>query len=435
MAHLECSVCGKKFELSYLTEGHYVCDVDEANLNFIHDYEAIAKDVRENGLNREQKNNMFRYSAFLPVDSSKLAERAPAVPVGGTPLVSAPRLAKELGIPSCNLWLKDDSKNPTGSLKDRASSLLVVRMQEDGAPVITTASTGNAGAALAGMCASTPVRQKAYIFVPKTAPAAKIAQLQIFGAEVILVDGTYDDAFALCLEASSKHGWYCRNTGYNAYTAEGKKTVSLEMCEQLAHGGQFGCVHHAQFVAPDYVAVSVGDGNIITGVYKGLRDLYKAGLIEKMPKLVGVNSDKSNWCATAWKKNLTPAEMLTMEPVEANTRADSISAGIARDGINAVQAIRDTQGCFVEVDDDSILAHIKTVSQATGVFPEPAAACAAAGITKLASKGYFEGGSTVVAVMTGTGIKDIPAAVSVCGEPFVLKRREDGQFHLEDFMQ
>ncbi|KAG9389799.1 Threonine synthase [Carpediemonas membranifera] len=408
MAHIECSVCGKKFELSYLTDGHYVCDVDEANLNLIHDYEAIAKDVRENGLNPRVN--------------------APPLSVGGTPL------AKELGIPSCNLWLKDDSKNPTGSLKDRASSLLV-RMQEDGAPVITTASTGNAGAALAGMCAATPVRQKAYIFVPKTAPAAKIAQLQIFGAEVILVDGTYDDAFALCLEASSKHGWYCRNTGYNAYTAEGKKTVSLEMCEQLAHGGQFGGPRRAQFVAPDFVAVSVGDGNIITGVYKGLRDLYKAGLIEKMPKLVGVNSDKSNWCATAWKKNLTPAEMLTMEPVEANTRADSISAGIARDGINAVQAIRDTQGCFVEVDDDSILAHIKTVSQATGVFPEPAAACAAAGITKLASKGYFEGGSTVVAVMTGTGIKDIPAAVSVCGEPFVLKRREDGQFHLEDFMQ
>ena len=160
-----------------------------------------------------------------------------------------------------NLYIKDDGRNPTASFKDRPSALAVVKAQEAGATIITTASSGNAGSALAGMCAS--VGMPSVIFVPASAPAAKIAQLQIYGAIVVLVEGNYDQAYDLCIEASERFGWYQRSTGYNPFTREGKKTAALEIAEQLSWN------------VPDKVFVSVGDGNIISGLWKGFNDFYR----------------------------------------------------------------------------------------------------------------------------------------------------------------
>ena len=196
-----------------------------------------------------------------------------------------------------NLYIKDDGRNPTASFKDRASAIAVVKVRELGREIITTASSGNAGAALAGMAAS--VGQPAVIFVPQTAPEAKVAQLLMFGASVLLVKGSYDDAFDLCLEASREFGWYCRNTGYNPFTLEGKKTAALEICEQL------------KWKAPDRIFVSVGDGNIISGMHKGLKDLDELGWIDKMPRLMGVQAAGAAACYNAWRhhtEKITPVE-------------------------------------------------------------------------------------------------------------------------------
>ena len=197
----------------------------------------------------------------------------------GHPYIAAPRLASELGLKT--VWVKDDGLQPTASFKDRASAVAVVKAMEKGAGIITTASTGNAAAALSGLCAS--VGQSNVIFVPETAPQAKIAQLLVFGSRVILVKGSYDDAFELCLKAAKNYGWYNRNSGYNPYMTEGKKTAAYEICEQL------------DWNAPDRIFVSVGDGCIIGGLHKGLKDLLALGWIDKMPKLMGVQAAGSSY--------------------------------------------------------------------------------------------------------------------------------------------
>src|SRR5574341_204111 len=302
---LKCTICGAIYAPG---EVEYVCPQhgDDGNLNVQYDYPAIARRVAQDGLYGGP--GMWRYKALLPI-----APDAPVPPllVGETPLYRADSLSAQVGVRE--VWIKDDGRNPTASLKDRASALLVARAQAEGRGIITTASTGNAAAALAGLAAS--VGQRTLIFVPATAPEAKITQLLVYGAHVLLVEGTYDDAFDLCLQATREYGWYCRNTGYNPYTAEGKKTVAYEICEQLA--GQRG-----QFDAPDTIIVSVGDGNIISGVHKGLKDLLALGWISHMPRLVGVQAEGSAAMCQAWKAGIDP---VTMPPIEANTIADSIS--------------------------------------------------------------------------------------------------------------
>ena len=216
----------------------------------------------------------------------------------------------------------------------------------------------------------------------------------------MLVEGTYDDAFDLCLQATAQYGWYNRNTGYNPYTAEGKKTVSYEVCEQLS--GKPGL-----FRAPDTILVSVGDGNIISGVHKGLKDLYALGWIERVPRLIGVQAEGSAALYRAWDEGIDPAQM---EPIEAHTIADSISAGLPRDRVKAMRAVKETEGAFLTVSDEEILAAIPRLAQASGVFAEPAAAAAYAGLLKAAEQQMLNSDETVVVLSTGNGLKDIAAA-------------------------
>ncbi len=220
-----CSVCGESYAADAAT---YLCPVDGGVLNVEMDWAEISKTVTPEDIQRSREESMWRYLPLLPVDDPGGVGTA-LRSAGWTPIYKPQRLAKQIGLDQ--LWVKDESPNPTASFKDRASALLIGRAAEIGAEVIVTASTGNAGAALAGMAAA--VGAKAVIFAPKSAPPAKIAQLLVFGAQVILIDGNYDDAFALSLEAAEEFGWYCRNTGYNPFTAEGKKTAAYEIWEQL----------------------------------------------------------------------------------------------------------------------------------------------------------------------------------------------------------
>ncbi len=258
----------------------YTCPHDGGNLDVVLDYDAIRQKFQPEDLTSRSEDSLWRYLPILPVPDPG-GEGTPLRAAGWTPVFTMKRLAEKLGLE--HVWLKDESRNPTASFKDRASAVVVARGREIGAEVIVTASTGNAGAALAGMCAA--VGQKAVIFAPKSAPPAKVAQLLVFGAKVILVEGTYDEAFDLTIQAAQEFGWYCRNTGYNPFTAEGKKTGALEIWEWYHHVTD-NMVKNGETVSdvPLTVFVSVGDGNIISGIHKGFKDLMALGWMEKMPR-------------------------------------------------------------------------------------------------------------------------------------------------------
>jgi threonine synthase len=326
-------------------------------------------------------------------------------------LYHAQHLGAQLGLE--NLYIKDDGRNPTASFKDRASIVVVAKARELGVEIITTASSGNAGAALAGCAASAHL--PAVIFVPETAPQAKVAQLLVFGARVFLVRGTYDEASDLCLAASKEFGWYCRNTAYNPYTTEGKKTCALEICEQLA------LIRNSKFdirnwFAPDRIFVSVGDGNIISGIGKGLRDLYALGWIDKMPKLMGIQAEGSAACYNAWRAG---TDVIT--PIQSHTVADSIDVGIPRDGRRAVRAVRETGGEFITVSDQEILDAIPLLARGEAIFAEPAASAAYAGLLKAVREQKVDRDEIIVVIVTGNGLKDIKRAMQVAGQATVIE--------------
>jgi len=385
---LKCLLCGREYapgEVDYICPDHG----NEGILDVQFDYDLIARRISLGDLLHSTDHTIWRYKPLLPVEPDS---PVPPLAVGWTPLLRADRLAAELGLH--HLWIKDDGRQPTASFKDRASAIAVVKAYEKGARVITTASTGNAAAALSGLCAS--VRQPNVIFVPETAPQAKIAQLLVFGSTVLLVKGTYDDAFELCLLAAHEYGWYNRNTAFNPYMTEGKKTASLEICEQLG------------WRAPDCIFVSVGDGCIIGGLHKGLKDLRALGWIDHMPRLIGVQAAGSSYMYQAWSNG---EDVLTKPPIEAHTVADSISAGLPRDRLKAMAAVRETGGAYVQVSDDEILAAIPALARGCGVFAEPAGAAAYAGLLKALGAGLVRADERVVVLVTGNGLKDVSSAM------------------------
>ena len=384
---LRCLVCGEVYapgEVDYVCPRHGV----DGNLDVLYDYDRIGVTFSPRAAARSLEAGMWRYRPLLPVEPGSAA---PPLLVGDTPVYPVPRLAAALGLGP--VWVKDDGRNPTASLKDRASALAVVKAAEAGAGLITTASTGNAAAALAGLCAA--AGRPCLIFVPASAPPAKLAQLLAYGATVLAVKGTYHQAVELSLEGAAAHGWYNRNTGFNPYMSEGKKTVAYEICEQLG------------WQAPDAVFVSVGDGCIIGGVHKGLRDLLALGWIDRMPRLYGVQAAGSNYLAEAWERG---EDVLTKPPIAADTVADSISAALPRDRLKAMAAVRETGGAFVTVSDEELLAAIPALARGSGVFAEPAGAAAWAGLVRAADRGLVGPADRVVVINTGSGLKDVASA-------------------------
>lgn len=401
---LRCTICGAEYEVG---EVAYVCPHhgDDGILDVEYDYRLIGQQISPQTLADDRAASIWRYLPLLPVEperTRRLVRDTVLDSVGWTPLYPAPRLAAEVGLR--HLWIKDDGREPTASFKDRASAIAIAKTRELGYEVVTTASTGNAAAALSGLCAA--IQQRNVIFVPRTAPQAKIAQLLVYGATVLLVNGTYDDAFELCLEAAPEFGWYNRNTAYNPYMSEGKKTVAFEVCEQLG------------WSAPDVVFVPVGDGCIIGGVHKGFKDLLALGWIDRMPRIMGVQASGSSPLVDAWERGLEGWEMA---PVAAHSVADSIVAGLPRDRIKALRAVRESGGSFIRVDDEAIIAAIPALAQGCGVFAEPAAAAAYAGLVEVMERGLVSAGEKVVVLATGSGLKDIATAMKSTGEPMLVE--------------
>lgn len=404
-----CSLCGTEYLPGQVT---YTCPKDNGNLDIILDYDAIGKKYQPEDILSRKEASLWRYLPLLPVPEPE-GNSTPLHAAGGTPVFNLSRLGEKIGLKQ--LWLKDESRNPTASFKDRASAVVVARAREIQAEIIVTASTGNAGAALAGMSAA--VGQKSIIFAPKTAPAAKVAQLLIFGAKVILVDGTYDEAFDLTIKAANEFKWYCRNTGYNPFTAEGKKTAAFEIWDwwQGAHQEwhkQFGeGIDHA----PLTVFVSVGDGNIISGIHKGFKDLLELGWLPRMPRIIGVQAEGSAAIANAFLANTEK-----IVPVSAKTLADSILVDLPRDGVRAVRAARETGGTYIKVGDDEILQAISELGR-LGIFAEPAGATAYAGLARAAEQGVVGSDEPVLILNTGSGLKDIRAAMQAVTEAPIIE--------------
>ena len=404
-----CSICGREFLPGQVT---YTCPHDGGNLDVVLDFDALRAKYQPEDITSRTDPSLWRYLPLLPVPEPP-GEGTPLHAAGWTPVFGLPRLAERLGLK--HLWLKDESRNPSASFKDRASAILVARAREIKADVVVTASTGNAGAALA--CMSAAVGQKSVIFAPKSAPPAKVAQLLVFGAKVILVDGTYDDAFDLTIKASQEFGWYCRNTGYNPFTAEGKKTAAYEIWEwwETVHREWHEKIGPDSDHAPLTVLVSVGDGNIISGIHKGFKDLYNLGWIARMPRIVGVQAEGSAAIANAFR-----AGTETIVPVSATTLADSISVDLPRDGVRAVRAARDTSGTYLTVKDADILQAIADLGK-MGIFAEPAGATAYAGLVQAATSGLVSGEDPVLVLNTGSGLKDVRAAMQVVPQAPIIE--------------
>ncbi len=407
-----CSLCKKEYLPGQVT---YTCSCG-GNLDVVLDYDSIKKKYQPDDFLCRGDASLWRYLPLLPVSFPPGGEQTPLQLAGGTPIISLPRLAAELGLKQ--LWLKDESRNPTASFKDRASAIVVARAIETKADVVVTASTGNAGAALAGMSAA--VGQKAIIFAPKNAPPAKVAQLLVFGAKVLLVDGTYDDAFDLSVKAADEFGWYCRNTGYNPFTVEGKKTAAYEIWKGLHKQADLGFgkkpaevtspLNHPRLT----IFVSVGDGNIISGIHKGFKDLRALGWLDHMPRIVGVQAEGSAAIANAFR-----AGTETIAPVIAATLADSISVDLPRDGVRAARAARETSGTYITVPDSEILKSIAALGR-FGVFAEPAGATALAGLVAAKASGWLEADAPALVMNTGSGLKDVRAAMqSVLSAPVI----------------
>ena len=382
-----CIKCGDELEA-----GNDTCTCKKCGgvLEIVYDYDYIKSRLNREKLAGRKDFSIWRYLELLPIEEGS---RLGPLRAGWSPLYKTGTLGGILGLK--NLYVKDDGLNPTSSLKDRASAIAAARAFHAGKDTVACSSTGNAASSLAGAAAAMGL--KSVIFVPERAPQGKVTQLLIFGATVISVRGNYEETFRLSAAAIEKYGWYNRNAAINPYLSEGKKTVSLEIAEQL------------NFIAPDFVAVSVGDGCTIAGVWKGFKDLYAIGLIDKLPRLISVQA--SGCCPV----NRAIEQNAAIEWMDENTLADSIAVGAPRNGDKALAAIRESNGITINVSDDEILSAMRLLGKSAGVFGEPAGVTGTAGLKKAVEAKLIPSDALVVSLVTGNGLKDVVSAQKAAG--------------------
>ena len=392
---LRCVLCGAVYPHGDVEYTCLRCGL-QGILDVEYDAERVGRKFSRRTLESDRDLSLWRYRALLPVPDDVTLLPPPRLQVGFTPVVDAPSLANELGLDA--LLVKDDGRNPTASFKDRASAVGVLRARWLGRREITCSSTGNAASSLAGFAAEAGM--KAFIFVPASAPEAKIAQLLVYGARVFLVDGPYEDAFRVCQAAAAEFGWYNRNCAINPYLVEGKKTCGHEIGEQM------------QAAPPDVVTVALGDGCTTAGIWKGLVEMKTHGVLDRLPRLLAVQAEGAAPLARTFARGDE-----RIEPVEASTLADSINVGSPRNGIKALRAVRASGGAIVTASDEAILAWIPRLARATGVFAEPTGVAALAGLEAALEKGLVSPGERVLHVATGNGLKDTRNATRSASPP------------------
>ncbi|CFB62318.1 threonine synthase [Pandoraea apista] len=325
---------------------------------------------------------MWRYRALLPIE----AHWGSRLVVGGTPIIDC---GDDGGV---NLWVKDEARNPSGSLKDRATEMVLAVAKRAGCSHTVAASTGNAGASLACIAASQGM--SATVVVPASTPIVKLAQIRAYGAKVCEVDGTYDDAFEIAERMAAAPGVCCRNTGINPFTREGKKTCAFEIAEAF------------DWCVPDWVVVPTGDGNILSGIAAGFLDLHALGITSSVPRLLAAQADSSNSITRDWQHD-DESVALPQSPtcVSPQTVADSLSVSRPRDHFAALQALRATRGACVALDDARILAASQTLARRFGLWFEPSTAAGYAALHASLATGRIQPRARVVLLGTGTGLK------------------------------
>jgi threonine synthase len=380
-----CITCGKEIETNKVIYLCPDCEPDNRRgqplkgvLKVNYDYETIMQDIRSDNLFSFLKDDGF--IDLLPIEQ---ADTIPGLHIGNTPLYEVENFEGE-PLKSI-LYLKNDARNPTLSLKDRASVVVSAFARQMGIDTIITASTGNAGSSLAGICAAQG--QKAIILIPESAPFEKLIQMLMFNATIIPVKGSYDDAFDLSIELTKETGVYNRNTAYNPFTIEGKKTAAFEIYDQLLG------------VLPDNVFVPVGDGVIISALYKGFEELIKLRIADTMPTIYAVQAEGSPNLVD----NLNKPEFIA---VKSKTIADSIAVDVPRNFYMTELFMKQYHGEGIKVSDEEIMEASFQLSRNTGIFAEPSAAAAMAGFLKLHHNKKIADDSTNLVMITGSGMKD-----------------------------
>lgn len=399
---LTCIHCGSSFPGANLVTAEATwmtcprCGPADGILDIGYDLDRVEAAWNAQPLSGRRLNH-WRYAELLPLEASAIRHDWN---VGWTPVIDASRLAQHLGLRQ--ILLKDDGRNPTASFKDRASSVGVAHALQVGAKTIACASTGNAASSLAGHAALAGL--PAYIFVPSAAPEPKVAQLQVFGATVFAVQASYDAAYDLCSQACHKFGWYNRNCAINPVLVEGKKTAGLELGEQSAN---FGGV-------PDWVAVSVGDGCTIAGIWKGIKQMHELGVIDRLPRLIAAQAEHVKPIAHALEHGSIPPTGT------GKTIADSIDVHVPRNWRKAVNAIRESNGVVVTASDDAILDAMRLAGR-HGVFAEPAAAASLAAVISAIGSKIIAPHERVLVMVTGSGLKDTKNAIRAGGQPIPVE--------------
>jgi threonine synthase len=425
-----CSTCDTVHAPADIT---YTCRIDGGNLDAVYDYERMKREINPRDITSNPDRSVWHYAPLLPatLPNSITNYPLPMTSLGWSPLYRAPALEQALNIR--RMWLKDDSRLPSSSFKDRASAMVIAQAMSMGVKTICVASTGNAAAALACLCAGTDL--KAVIFVPEGTPEGKLAGILIHGATVFMVRGSYNDAVDMAAAACAKFGWYNRSTGINPYTREGKKTAGFEIAEQLALFGEGERVRRGEgdvtssplhpftpspFRAPTAVVVPVGDGNIISGVHKGFYDLHQLGWIDAMPRFIGVTATLAPSLYRAWH-----AGAETFDDIPSTTIASGISVDRPCDGLMALRAVRNTAGGMIETTDEEMLDAMRVLAAQAGVFVEPACAAAYAGLIHARQNGLIGAGDEVVLQLTGSGLKDTRSALRAAGQPVNVSSLDD----------
>ncbi|OFX15120.1 MAG: threonine synthase [Armatimonadetes bacterium RBG_19FT_COMBO_69_19] len=391
---LVCTSCERRYAPGEAVYTCPSCGLDGI-LDIQYDYDAVRHLLTREHLAAHPDPSHWRYLPLLPV--AREAAR-PLLPVGWTPVHEVAPLARYFGLRT--VYVKDEGRNPTGSLKDRASSVGAVRAAQAGRREITCASTGNAASSLAGQSAQLGLHP--YIFLPAQASQSKLAQMLIYGATVFKVRGTYEDAFRISMEAAARWGWYNRNSAVNPVLVEGKKTAGLEIAEQLG------------WDPPDAVVVPVGDGCTLAGIYKGLHEMQRIGLTSRTPRVIGVQAAGASPIEQAFRSGQS------LHPGPSQTIADGIAVGTPRNWRKALRAVRDSGGTYVTVSDEEILEAMRLLAQRTGIWGEPAAVAGVAALAHLLERGAISRSERVLLMITGTGLKDIPSTLRASGSAFEI---------------
>jgi len=386
-----CTLCGRTYTPAQVQYTCPHCKL-EGILDVTYDYEAARHLLTRARLASDPRRSHWRYLPLLPIAEGA---RLPFVPVGWTPIHEGLALARQFGLPT--LYLKDEGRNPTGSLKDRASSVGVVNAVQRGVSEITCASTGNAASSLAGQAAQMGLRS--YIFLPARVSESKLAQMLIYGATVFRVRGSYEDAFHISMAAPEHWQWYKRNSAINPLLVEGKKTAGLEIAEQL------------EWDPPDTVVVPIGDGCTLAGIYKGLREMQTLGLTTRIPRVIGVQAAGAAPVAKAFQSGKA------VQSGGADTLADGIAVGTPRNWRKALKAVHDSGGTVVTVTDEEILAAMGQLARTSGLWGEPAAVAGVAALRGLIDRQEVARTERILLVITGTGLKDVPSTLRATRGP------------------